>query len=133
MEYAKAGAEDILIRITAHNRGPEAALLHLLPTVWFRNTWSWGRGNPKPSMKRCESDEAVIELSEPQYGKRWLVFEGGPQLLFTENETNYRRLFSYGNPSLYTKDAIHEFVVNGQSGCREPQPGRHQSLRAVTR
>ncbi len=120
VEYAKAGAEDILIRITAHNRGPEAALLHLLPTVWFRNTWSWGRGDPKPSMKRCGSDQAAIELSEPQYGRRWMVFEGGPQLLFTENETNYHRLFSYGNPSPYTKDAIHEFVVNGQSGAVNP-------------
>lgn len=120
VEYAKANAEDILVRITIHNRGPSAAPLHLLPTVWFRNTWSWGRGNPKPSLKRCGSDSAVIELSEPQYGKRWIVFEGSPALLFTDNETNMRRLFAYENRAAYTKDAINDFVVNGKLDAVNP-------------
>ena len=93
VEYAKADVEDILVRITIHNRGPEAAPLHVLPTVWFRNTWSWGYSVTKPSLKRYGSSNAVIELSEPEYGKRWLVFDGNPNLLFTENETNTRRLF----------------------------------------
>ena len=120
VEYAKADVEDILARITVHNRGPEAAPLHVLPTVWFRNTWSWGRGSPKPSLKRCGRDGAVIELSEPQYGKRWTVFEGSPPLLFTENETNAKRLFSYDNGARYTKDAINDFVVNGEAGAVNP-------------
>jgi hypothetical protein len=115
VEYAKADVEDILVRITAHNRGPEAASLHVLPTVWFRNTWSWGYGNAKPSLKRCGGGESVIELFEPDYGKRWMVFEGRPNLLFTENETNTRRLFGYDNGSPHTKDAINDYVINGKT------------------
>jgi len=90
VEYAKGDVEDILVRITVHNRGPESATIHLLPTIWFRNTWSCGYGDPKPSLKRLGNDEAIIELNEPQYGKRWLFFEGRPDLLFTENETNFK-------------------------------------------
>jgi hypothetical protein len=116
VEYAKADVEDILIRITVHNRGPESAPLHVLPTVWFRNTWSWGYKNPRPSLKGCEIDEAVIELSEPEYGKRWLFFEGQPDLLFAENETNFRRVFGYDGPP-HPKDAINNFVVNGQTAA----------------
>jgi hypothetical protein len=92
----------------------------VLPTAWFRNTWSWGYGYPKPSLKQRESSEAVIELSEPQYGKRWMVFEGSPKLLFTENETNANRLFSYDNRSPHTKDAINDFVVNGKTEAINP-------------
>jgi hypothetical protein len=114
IEYAKADVEDILIRITVHNRGPESALLHVLPTVWFRNTWSWGHKNARPSLKRCQTGEAVIELTEPEYGKRWLFFEGQPDLLFTQNETNFRRIFGYDGPP-HPKDAINDFVVNGQT------------------
>ncbi len=120
VEYAKASVEDILVRITVHNRGPGQASLHLLPTVWFRNTWSWGRGNPKPSMQRCGSSEAVIQLSEPQYGHRWMIFEGSPALLFTENETNTQRLFGYDNGSRHTKDAINDFVVGGKTDAVNP-------------
>ena len=120
VEYAKADVEDILIRITAHNRGAEAASLHILPTVWFRNTWSWGYDNPKPSLERCGSSEAVIELSEPEYGKRWMAFEGSPNLLFTENETNTRRLFCYDNGSPHTKDAINDWLVNGKTDAVNP-------------
>jgi len=115
VEYAKADVEDILVRITVHNRGPESATIHVLPTVWFRNTWSWGRGDPKPSLKRCASGEAVIELSELEYGNRWMVFQGSPNLLFTENDTNTKRLFNHDNGSRYTKDAINDFVVDGKA------------------
>jgi hypothetical protein len=120
VEYAKADVEDILIRITAHNRGPEAASLHILPTVWFRNTWSWGYKNPKPSLQRSGNKGAVVELSEPEYGKRWMVFGGSPSLLFTENETNTRRLFDYDNGLLHTKDAINDRVVNGNADAVNP-------------
>ena len=120
VEYAKADIEDILVRITVHNRGPEAASLHVLPTVWFRNTWSWGRGNPKPSLKRCGNSEAVTELSEPDYGKRWIVFDDNPNLLFTENETNTKRLFHYDNGARYTKDAFNDFVVGRRSSAVNP-------------
>ena len=121
VEYAKAGVEDILIRITAWNRGPEPATLHLAPTVWFRNTWSWGYGDPKPVLKRCGSGgEAVIELNEPYYGKRWLVFDGSPRLLFTDNETNYPRVFAFDGGPRYTKDGIGDFLVNGRKEAVNP-------------
>jgi len=113
IEYAKAGVEDVLVRVTVHNRGAEPARLHVLPTVWFRNTWSWGRGEPKPELRRYGSAPATVELTEPEYGKRWMVFEGAPDLLFTENETNSRRLFDYGGGGRYSKDAFHEYVVHG--------------------
>lgn len=120
VEYAKADVEDILISITAHNRGPEDAPLHILPTVWFRNTWSWGYKNPKPSLQRCGNKGAVVELSEPEYGKRWMVFGGSPSLLFTENETNTRRLFDWDNGLPHTKDAINDRVVNGKTDAVNP-------------
>jgi hypothetical protein len=121
VEYAKADVEDILVRITIHNRGPETASLHVLPTVWFRNTWSWGYSVTKPSLTRCGNSGATIELSEPEYGNRWMVFDGSPNLLFTENETNTRRLFYYDNGSPYTKDAINSFVVDGETGAVNPK------------
>ena len=120
VEYAKADVDDILVRITVSNRGPEAARLHVLPTVWFRNTWSWGRGNAKPCMRRCSSAPAVIELNEPHYGKRWMVFEGAPDLLFTENETNTQRVFATQNGSPWVKDAINDYVVQGTTSAVNP-------------
>jgi hypothetical protein len=119
VEYAKAGPEDILIRITAANRGPDAAELHLLPTVWFRNTWSWGNsGTDKPVLRQgcCNS----IELEHPEYGKRRFVYEGAPELLFTENETNLRRLFGTENSSHYAKDGINDYVVHGATDAVNP-------------
>ena len=93
VEYAKGSPEDILVRIEVANRGPEAAELHVLPTMWFRNTWSWGRGDPRPELHAVSDSD--IELNEPQYGRRWLRAGGSPELLFTENETNTRKLFGY--------------------------------------
>jgi hypothetical protein len=111
IEYAKADIEDILIKITAANRGPEAAPLRLLPTIWFRNTWSWG-GEPRPELRRIGGG---IEVAHPNLGRRWLYCEDTPEILFTENETNYQRLFGIENRCACVKDGIHEYVVNGNA------------------
>jgi hypothetical protein len=114
IEYAKAGPEDILIRVEACNRGPEAAELHLLPTLWFRNTWSWGLDARKPRAAREEGSEvAALKISHHYYGNRWLYCEGQPQFLFTENETNHRRIFGAENGAAYVKDGINDYVVHG--------------------
>lgn len=98
VEYAKADVEDILVKITIANRGPETANLRVLPTVWFRNTWSWGDDEMRPRLRALPSlTNPIIELSGTVLGKRWLYCEGEPELLFTENETNYQRLFGIEN------------------------------------
>jgi hypothetical protein len=115
-EYAKAAPNDILIRVTAINRGPEPAVLHLLPTLWFRNTWSWGRTGegygPKPGIRRCS--ENVLLASHASLGEFRLEVEPGAELLFTENETNSLRLFGIGDPRAYVKDAFDQYVVHGR-------------------
>jgi hypothetical protein len=123
VEYAKAGVEDILIRISVVNRGPESAQLALLPTLWYRNTWSWSSGEPRPSLRRgkAQGRSAVIELHHPSYGRRWLYCEGSPELLFTENETNYRRLYGWENGSPYVKDGINDYVVHGVKEAVNPE------------
>jgi hypothetical protein len=114
IEYAKAGPDDILIRIEAINRGPAQAELHLLPTLWFRNTWSWGLDERKPRLRRDESVEiATIKTDHYYYGSRWLYCEGSPELLFTENETNSKRIFNLENDSPYVKDGINDYIVHG--------------------
>src|SRR5436189_180153 len=101
VEYAKASSEDICIRITAHNRGPEPAELHLLPTLWFRNTWSWNGDGMRPRLAKAESVKGaeIIEAEHQQYGKRWLISEDAPELLFTDNETNAKRFWEIENPT----------------------------------
>ncbi|MGC1613949.1 MAG: hypothetical protein WA736_04630 [Candidatus Acidiferrum sp.] len=123
IEYAKADVEDILIKITAVNRGPEAATLHLLPSLWFRNTWSWGKDLRKPRAQRGTSVPGSVcaELEHWHYGKRWLLCAGQPELLFTENETNYARLFNTRNRSPYVKDAFHEYLIRGNKSVVNPQ------------
>jgi mannosylglycerate hydrolase MGH1-like protein len=123
VEYAKVGSDDLLIRITAWNRGPDSAGLHLLPTLWFRNTWSWDHGVPRPKLSRVVSPEGTQgilaqhpEMQEPY----WLTAEGSPDLLFTENETNYRRVFDNENGRPFVKDAFHEYLVAGRSGAVNP-------------
>jgi len=118
VEYAKDGPEDLYIRVTAANRGPDAARIDLLPTVWFRNAWSWGRAVEKPSLRAMSANE--IELAEPDYGTRYFACEGEPELLFTENETNVRRLYGVANPSPYVKDGIGEYVVRGAAHAVNP-------------
>ena len=122
VEYAKADVEDILIRITAVNRGPETAALHLLPQFWFRNTWSWGRDLRRPIARSAESlpGSSCAELQHWQYGKRWLLYAGNPQLLFTENETNWARLFNGTNRSPYVKDAFHDYLIHGSKAAVNP-------------
>ena len=122
VEYAKADVEDILIRITAVNRGPESATLHLLPQFWFRNTWAWGRDLRRPVARKAAfiPGSACAELQHWQYGKRWLLCGGQPELLFTENETNSARLFSVGNRSPYVKDAFHEYVIHSNKAAVNP-------------
>ena len=121
IEYAKATSEDVLIRITAHNRGPEATTLTLLPTLWFRNTWSWGRDDKRPLLRQVETPVgSAIELEHAMYGKRWLACEGSPELLFTENETNAQRLFGVANSSPYVKDGINNFIVHGDAAAVNP-------------
>jgi Glycosyl hydrolase family 63 C-terminal domain len=122
VEYAKADTEDILIKITVANRGPEAANLRLLPTVWFRNTWSWGGRGRRPELHQAKSaPNPVIELNHDQPGNRWLHCEGSPELLFTENETNARRLFAVENRTPYVKDGINDYVVHGIRDAVNPQ------------
>jgi Glycosyl hydrolase family 63 C-terminal domain len=118
-EYAKGDVEDILIRLTVHNRGPEIACLRLLPTVWFRNTWSWGREDARPCLRQAPG---AIELSHPTYGLRWLYYEGSPELLFTENETNHQRIFGVGNRTSSLKDGINDYVVHGRKGAVSAEP-----------
>ena len=112
VEYAKGGVEDILVRITVENRGPEAANLRLLPTVWFRNTWSWGRDNVKPALKRSSGGN-VVELEHQAYGKRFLYCEGSPELLFKENETNARRQYGDTDANGPFKDGIDDYLLHG--------------------
>jgi hypothetical protein len=113
VEYAKADFNDILIRVTATNRGPEAATLHLLPTVWFRNTWSWsGQGNAGFSLHSTSPNR--IEITEPTLGTLKFDCEGSPDLLFTNNETNSERLFNQPNVHSHYKDAFHDCVIHGR-------------------
>ncbi len=122
VEYAKAGPDDVCILITAVNRGPDAAPLHILPTLWFRNTWAWGHDGPRPRLGRAaQAGTAQVEAVHPYYGPRWLTCEGGPPLLFTENETNAARLYGSANPTPWVKDGINDFLVEGRAGAVNPQ------------
>jgi len=122
VEYAKASPNDILIRITAANRGPEAGLLHLLPTAWFRNTWSWGCAAeecPTPPSIRLAGEAGVL-CEHPTLGRfhlhaRETAGGSGPHWLFTDNHTNNQRLYQSGNQSRYVKDAFHAYVIQGQT------------------
>ena len=122
IEYAKLTAEEILIRMTAFNRGPAPARLHALPTIWFRNRWDWGDPYDMPSVSRVEGPpgSAVFQLSDYHYGKRWVIAQGCPEMLFTDNETNYERLYGQKSKSPYVKDAFHRHVINGEKGAVNP-------------
>jgi hypothetical protein len=116
VEYAKAAAEDILIQITVCNRGPEPAMLHVLPTLWFRNVWSWGGNVPRPLLRQVSPTNGggVIAASDLVLGERFLYCEGEASLLFTENETNTQRLVHVPNRTPYVKDGINEYIVHGR-------------------
>jgi hypothetical protein len=127
VEYAKDGPEDILVRITAANRGPEAAELHLLPTLWFRNDWSsWiaesNRASKKPNLQQIKATAGTtaVAAAHPLLGELILSCEGEVPLLFTENETNHERLFGQKNESPHVKDGINDCVVQGNQGAVNP-------------
>ena len=121
VEYAKAGPTDILIEISIVNRGSDAAAIHVLPTLWFRNTWAWWPEQPKPALRRMPGQNSVaIEAQHNELGRFLLHCDGNPELLFTENDTNNERIFGTPNASLYVKDAFHNYVVAGRQDAVNP-------------
>jgi len=119
VEYAKATPEDILIQVTIENRGPDAASIHVLPTLWFRNTWSWTPSAARPSLSAIGGD--VIAASHPVMGKRFFQVEDANALLFTENESNSERLINTPNRTPYVKDAFHNYVIRGNQAAVNPE------------
>jgi hypothetical protein len=128
VEYAKASPNDLLIRITAANRGPEEAVLHLLPTLWFRNTWSWGCTHegcwPKPFI--CRAEDGMLLTHHVTLGQFRLAADSradgrAPEFLFTDNETNAARLFGVANANPYVKDAFHEYLIKGRTDAVNPK------------
>src|SRR5690242_20561924 len=111
VEYAKQDVDDILARVTVINRGPDSATLHLLPTVWFRNTWSWGYGTPRPEMRRDDANH--IAIREQSLGDLRLWLEDRPPMLFTENESNTERLWGKPSGGRHYKDAFHNYIIHG--------------------
>src|SRR3989440_4051993 len=133
VEYAKLDVEDILVRVRVVNRGPEEATVHLLPHLWFRNTWAWDGRSARPQLRRAASLKAkgnggdssharaaVVEAAHDVYGDRYLYCEGEPELLFTENDTNARRLYAAPDGS-FAKDGIGDYVCGGVSGAVNPE------------
>jgi hypothetical protein len=121
VEYAKASPEDLLIAITVHNRGPEEAALHVLPTLWFRNTWSWGgraSEEPRPVLRRA--GPGLVSVSHPKLGERVFACEGSGDLLFTENESNTERLWGTPNRTPYVKDGINQYLVHDHHEAVNP-------------
>ncbi len=114
VEYAKAGPEDIVVRISATNRGPDPAPLHVLPTLWFRNTWAWGRNPRRPKLREAppsSPDTRLIHAWHYLLGDCWLACQGTPQLFFTENESNAQRLWGAPNRTRYVKDGFNDYLV----------------------
>lgn len=122
VEYAKNSAEDILIQIQVINRGSEIKILHLLPTLWFRNTWSWNQEKTKPKLQETNLGNSlnVLEAFHPSLGRRWMYCEGETEFLFTENETNSEKLFGVANSHAYVKDGINDYIVHGLKEAINP-------------
>jgi hypothetical protein len=122
VEYAKAAPEDVLIRISIANRGAEDATLHVLPTLWFRNTWSWSPGVPKPVLRQIEAPKGtkIVAAMHAELGERRLCVEGEVPLLFTENETNNNRIYGTTNAGPYVKDGINDYVIHGSTTAVNP-------------
>jgi hypothetical protein len=118
VEYAKAGPEDLLMQVTVHNRGPDEAVLHLLPQLWFRNTWSWKGELRKPRLKAA--GPGTVEVRHPELGEYTLYAEGSPPVLFCDNETNVARLYGSNGLQAYSKDAFHDYVVRGNRSAVNP-------------
>nr|MCU0974391.1 glucosidase [Burkholderiales bacterium] len=122
VEYAKAAPEDILIRVSVANRGPELATLHVLPTLWFMNDWTWFPGTEKPhiAIARSDADGIMLEAKHRTLEPYWLYCEPADEALFTENESNTERLYGVPNATPYVKDAFHECVVTGHHEAVNP-------------
>jgi Glycosyl hydrolase family 63 C-terminal domain len=124
VEYGKVAAEDLLVRISVSNRGPEAAPIQVLPTLWFRNTWSWGRDDRRPSIEAgADQPKSLLRRAISRHwdlGEYTLYCAGADELLFTENQTNTQRLYGTPSPSPYVKDAFHEYVVHGHREAINP-------------
>jgi len=129
MEYAKVDPLDILIRVSVTNHGPEAAPIHLLPTLWFRNTWSWGYDDRRPQLTAVNANQGksakngfrLVHAQHPKAGESWLACEGTPEFLFTENETNNLRLWGVANRTPFVKDGIDSAIVNKAEGKVNPE------------
>jgi hypothetical protein len=123
VEYAKAAPEDVLMRITAINRGPAPASLHLMPTLWFRDVWTADPDEPRPNLRRGVAVDgmASVAASHRDLGDRWLACAGAPELLFTENETNRARLFGQPNRTRYVKDGFHRYLIHGDTAAVNPE------------
>src|SRR5262249_43757831 len=119
VEYAKSSPEELLIEISVYNRGPAAASLHVLPTLWFRNTWSWSR-NPTPKPSLSQRDGQTIKASHPNLGERYLSCDRPAPWLFTKNDTTPQRLSNVPNPTPYDKDGIAPCIVQGQTSAATP-------------
>jgi hypothetical protein len=115
VDYAKAGPTDLLARITVHNKGAEAAPIHLLPTLWFRNTWSVGAPSPKPSLRAVDGPKPCVNARHDRVGEYWLHVRDEADLLFCDNETNTERLWGQPNTSAYVKDGVDRAVVHGDA------------------
>jgi hypothetical protein len=126
VEYAKLQPEDLLIRVSISNRGPEAAQIHALPTLWFRNTWAWGRDDRRPSISAGATERNKDNAVRTMHARQWelgdyiLYCAGADELLFTENETNTERVFGAQSPNAFVKDAFHDYVVNGKRDAVNP-------------
>jgi hypothetical protein len=118
VEYAKSDPEDTLVKISVHNRGPEAAQIHVLPTLWFRNDWTWEGESPKPVMSQVDGNK--IHAAHHLLGEYTLQCEGATELLFTENESNNEKLWGHANASPYVKDAFHRYVISGETDAVNP-------------
>jgi hypothetical protein len=123
VEYAKADAEDLLMQIRVVNRGPDAATLHVLPTVWFRNTWAWQHGTHVPALRQVESSDhaaSVVRAETRRYGTRFVCFDEAPEVVFTDNETNLQRCYGTVHGPAYAKDGINDYVVGGVTSAVNP-------------
>ena len=119
IEYAKADEDDILCRVRAVNRGPDPATLHVLPHLWFRNTWSWGYRDDRPQLRA--EDTQLVRMSERHLGDYWWHVDGNPTLLFTENDTNVSRLYGVPNPVAYVKDGINDYITQNAAEAVNPE------------
>ena len=123
VEYAKVTPEDILMEITVYNRGPDPAELHVLPTLWFRHTWSWAGGPTRPDLRvlPSPSGRSAVVAEHPELGTRWFSCDQAVPVLVTENETNNEQVFGMANDTKYVKDGINQFVVHGDNAAVHPE------------